>query len=194
MMLIHLALAFALPGPDATWETLTEKPVRVECTEVSGEPFCRSTAIFDVDVSVLKNNLVSMDESADKFDAIIAVNKLDDDVMHVVMDFPWPLSDREYVAKYTRTETVDGGLFLEWIHVDHPKAPAAGSNVRLTEFAGAWTLVPVEKGKTRVEYLWHGEYGGSLPDGGLTMARKKTGQESLKDLAKASGGVSYSAP
>ena len=187
--------ALALPGDDAEWTTLLTKPVKVECTEdASGEPFCRSTAVFEADVAVLKDTLVSMDESQDKFDAIASVRKLDDDVMQVVMDFPWPLADREYVAKYSREDREDGGMVLSWVPADHPDAGDPGSNVRLAKFAGSWTVTPSGEGKTTVEYLWHGEYGGALPDGGLTIARKKTGQESLKDLAKASGGVVYAAP
>lgn len=194
MMPLLLAIAFALPGADATWTTLSEKPVHVECTESEGQPFCRSTAVFEAEIGVLRQTLLSMDESSDKFDSIVSVDKLDEDVMRVVMDFPWPLADREYVAKYSREDREDGGMVLSWVHTEHPKAGDPGGNVRLTEFAGSWTLSPEADGRTRVEYLWHGEYGGALPDGGLNMARKKTGQESLKDLAKACGGVKYVAP
>lgn len=193
-MMPIVLLSLALPGPDAAWETLLNKPVHVECTTSSGQPFCRSTAVFEAEPKVLRETLGSMADHHDKFESIVSVRKLGDDTMHVVMDFPWPLADRDYVARYTQTDGADGSMVLSWVSATHPEAPDDGTHVRLTEFTGSWTLTPLDGGKTQVVYLWHGEYGGALPDAALTTARKKTGQEALKDLAKAAGGLTYSGP
>ena len=189
-----LLLTLALPGPEAAWDTLLKSPVHVECTEVSGEPFCRSTAVFASDPKELRNTLGSMADHVDKFESILEVQKLGaGDVMHVVMDFPWPLADRDYVAKYTQTDQEDGGMVLEWTAASHPDAPATDDRVRLENFQGSWTLTP--KGETtEVVYLWHALYGGALPAQALNTARKKTGQEALKDLASAAGDLEYKSP
>lgn len=186
--------ALALPGSEATWETLLKNPVHVECTEVSGEPFCRSTAVFEAEPQALRDTLGSMADHVDEFESILEVQKLGDgDIMHVVMDFPWPLADRDYVAKYTQKDLENGGMVLEWTAASHPEAPATDDRVRLDNFQGSWTLTPKD-GTTEVVYLWHALYGGSLPNQALNTARKKTGQEALKDLASAAGGLKYSSP
>ena len=74
------------------------------------------------------------------------------------------------------------------------EAPASEDRVRLSRFAGSWTLTPVGEGQVRIQYLWQAEYGGSLPTWTLNTARKKTGAEAIKDLAKAAGGLDYRAP
>ena len=189
-----LLVSLALPGPDASWETLLKSPVHVECTQTSGVPFCRSTALFEAEPATLFDTLNGMSDHVDKFESVLEVNRVADDTMHVVMDFPWPLADRDYVAKYTRNDLGDGALQLVWTPVSHDGAPESHARVRLTDFSGSWTITPKGDGKTEVVYLWHALYGGALPSGALNTARKKTGQESLKDLAGAAGGVRYASP
>ena len=189
-----LLLTLALPGPDATWDTLLKSPVHVECTEADGVPFCRSTAVFQAEPQALRNTLGAMADHVDKFESILEVQKLGDgDIMHVVMDFPWPLADRDYVAKYTQTNSDDGGMVLSWTAASHPDAPATDDRVRLADFTGSWTLTP-KADSTEVVYLWHALYGGALPAQALNTARKKTGQEALKDLASAAGDLEYKSP
>lgn len=189
-----LLVSLALPGPDAAWETLQKSPVHVECTESAGAPFCRSTAIFQADAKLLFDTLNEMPDHVEKFESILEVNRVSADTMHVVMDFPWPLADRDYVAKYTPRELDGGGFVLEWTAATNAAAPVTDGRVRLEDFAGSWTITPKGDGSSEVVYLWHALYGGALPDQALNTARKKTGQESLKDLAGAAGGLSYASP
>ncbi len=169
-----ILLAATLPGPDAAWDTLLKNPVHVECTEVGDTPYCRSTAVFSAKPDALRETLGNMADHVDKFESILECHKLGDDTMHVVMDFPWPLADRDYVAKYTQTNTDDGGMVLEWTPATHASAPASDERVRLDQFQGTWTLTPKDDGTTEVVYLWYALYGGSLPKGALNTARKKT--------------------
>ena len=193
-MLTPFLFLFALPGPQAAWDVLTKGPTLTECTESSGAVYCRSTAVFDAKVDVLAQTITTMASQADKFDSIIAVNTLEPDVLHVVMDFPAPLADRDYVARFKRVDRDDGGLTLVWTPVIHDKAPPTDSIVRLEGYEGSWSLTPISETQTRVEYLWLGTYGGALPSFALNTARKKTAVEAMKDLSKASGGVSFKAP
>lgn len=188
-----LLLTLALPGPDAVWDTLLKAPVHVECTKVAEVPYCRSTAVFDAGPDQIFSTLNDMSEHVDKFESILEVNRLENNVMHVVMDFPWPLADRDYVAEYTQRDLDDGVIELEWTAAKHDSAPSTDDRVRLEDFSGKWTLTPQGE-QTEVVYMWHALYGGALPAGALNTARKKTGQESLKDLAGAAGGLDYKSP
>jgi hypothetical protein len=184
-----------LPGPTAVWETLAKNPTHAECTTgADGQVFCRSTAVFEADIETLGNKLEHLADHADKFDSIVELNVLEPDVYHVVMDFPFPLSDRDYVARYTQSTGEDGSRTVSWTSVAHAGAPESDARVRLTRFEGAWHLAALGADRTTVVYTWHGEYGGALPNAALSTARKKTAVEAIKDLAKASGGVKYAAP
>ena len=189
-----ISSAAALPGADATWTRMSRAKTLVECTEADGQPFCRSTAVFTGDTTLLIDTLANMKEHAHRFESIVEINALQDDIMHVVIDFPSPLSDRDYVARYTKQTTEDGSTVITWEPMTHPEAPASEDRVRLSRFAGSWTLTPVGEGQVRIQYLWQAEYGGSLPTWTLNTARKKTGAEAIKDLAKAAGGLDYRAP
>lgn len=195
MLLLALSVAFASPTADATWTTLLEQPVLVECTGEKGpEPFCRATARFAGATPLLASTLADMPDHSEKFESIVSVVRVEPDTMHVVMDFPWPLADRDYVARYVRTDRPDGGMTLAWTSVAHAKAPPTDDVVRLENFSGSWALTPLPDGRTEVVYTWHALYGGALPDQALNTARKKTGQEALKDLASAAGGLTYTSP
>ena len=188
-----LLTALTLPGPTAEWSTLTKSPSHVECTKA--EPvFCRSTAVFQATQATLTATLGDMPKHKDGFESIVELHELEPNLLHVVMDFPSPLADRDYVARYTQSQGSDGATVISWAPVTHPSAPQTEERVRLNEFSGSWTLAGQPDGTTVVTYLWHASYGGSLPSWALNTARKKTGAEALKDLANAAGGISWAAP
>jgi hypothetical protein len=176
--------AWALPGADATWTVLQDADPRVECTEVGGQPWCRSVGTVPVPIDQVANTLENMAKYQDLFESIVSIDVLAPDTMRVVLDYPSPLTDRDYVAKYTRS-TEGPVRSYRWEPVSHPSAPASDSVVRLPRMAGEWRLEPAGS-ETKVTYTWQAEIAGSFPSWGYTTARKKAGQEALKDIAKAS--------
>ena len=178
--------AEARPPASATWEPMLDDPVKVECTEHQGEPWCRSTGVIGAPIAEVFGTLKSLDENAKAFESLRSVRRVEPDTLHVVIDFPGLISDRDYVARYTHT-TEDGGVeLLAWEPVAHPDAPVERGVVRLDKMAGEWRLEP--KGdKTLVTYLWQAELGGSFPSFAVPIARRKTGQQVLGDLAKTRG-------
>lgn len=193
-----LAVLFASPAvagmPDgtATWENLATKPVRIDCTEWQGEPWCKGTARVSAPVDSLAKSLEHMDQSAEVFEAVSAIHVLEAGTLHITLDFPGMISDRDYVAKYARNTDAEGVRHYTWIPVTHAKAPEVSGVVRLVDFAGEWTLVP-DGESTLVTYLWQADLAGSFPSWALGIARKKTGNEALKDLTNAHG-ATLSAP
>jgi hypothetical protein len=193
--MIQLALAIlavtvqsaqAQPSPDAVWESMQTKPVVIECTAVAGVPWCRSTGLVGAPLDKVAASLENMDQSADVFEAVSSIRKLEADTFHITMDYPGLMSDRDYVAKYVRTEGEGGSRTYAWQAVVHAAAPQVAGVVRLVRMAGHWHLVP--KGNaTTVTYLWQADVGGSFPNWALPLARKKTGNEALKDISKAPG-------
>lgn len=183
-LLLLTTHAWALPGADATWTNLQAADPKIECTEVSGAPWCRSTGLVPLPIDQVANTLENMAKYQSLFASIVRIDVLAPDTMHVVLDYPWPLTDRDYVAKYTRG--VSGEIrTYRWDPVVHPSAPETPEAVRLPKMAGEWRLEPVGN-ETRVTYTWQAEIAGSMPAGAYETARRKAGQEAIKDITNAS--------
>jgi len=186
-----LALAGSVPGDRAAWESLTTSPVPVECVTAAGEPWCRSTGLVLAPIAQVSQALEDMRHNAHLFDSVLRIDILEGDAVHVVLDYPSPLDDRDYVARYTYTVEGDAHVF-RWVSELHPGAPITDEAVRLPAFAGEWRLEP--RGEhTWVRYTWQAEINGSFPSFGYSTARKRAGHEALKDLANTQG-AALSAP
>lgn len=178
------AHALALPGPAARWTELTVGKVRVECTTDAGRPYCRSTGVISVPLASAVATFARLDEHQDKMQKISKIERLQPDVLHVVMDYPFPVSDRDYVARFSLRTEADGTVVYGWTPVTDPRAPDDGSTVRLTWLDGEWRFA-AEGAHTRVTYVWEADPGGSLPDVG--MVRKQAGLFAVQDIANACG-------
>jgi len=179
-----VSAAFALPGPDVVFELLDDKPVPVECAaSAPGGPWCRSFGVIEAPVERVADALENMKANAHLFESIVSIDVLAPDTLHVVMDYPGYLgmSDRDYVAKYTRIIEGDVRRY-RWVPVTHPDAPPTDNPIRLPQFEGEWKLEPHPQG-TKVTYLWQAAIAGSFPSSMYEQAWKRAGYEALKDLA-----------
>ncbi len=185
MLLLTLTAAAAVPGDDATWEVLTKSPVKVECATVAGAPWCRSYGLIHAPIEQVDGALRNMSSSAELFDSVIKIDVLAADTLHIVLDYPAPLDDRDYVAHYSYDTDGDVRRFT-WEPVVHAGAPETDEAIRLPSFAGEWYLKPAEGG-TAVRYTWQAEINGSFPSFAYATAWKRAGFEALKDLANTQG-------
>jgi hypothetical protein len=183
-LLVWVGNAFALPPADAQWEVLAEGPPHIECVTVGTDPWCRSTGIVELPIDQVSVTLENMAAHQALFESIVSIKVVAPDTMHIVLDFPAPMADRDYVAKYTRSTAGDARLY-QWVSVQHADAPALDGVVRLPRMAGEWKLEPAGA-NTKVTYTWQAEIAGSFPTWALSTARKKAGSEALKDIEKAS--------
>jgi hypothetical protein len=182
--LLLSAAGAAAPPAHATWSLLQEKPVRIECTTTGGSPYCRSTGVIGAQASAAARTFSTLDQHVDKMGAIRSVTRLEADVLHVVMDYPFPLSDRDYVARFSHRTEPGGVEVYAWQPVTHAGAPPQDGVVRLSWLDGEWRFAP-EGGRTRVTYLWQSDPGGNLPD--VDAVRRKAGTLAVQDMAAACG-------
>lgn len=174
----------AVPPSTTTWAPLQSSPVKIECADYQGKPYCRSTGVIGAPVDVAAKTFEQLDLHVDKMGSIASVTRLESDVLHVVMDYPFPLDDRDYVARFVHTVDGTGTHVFAWTPITHASAPAADGIVRLSWLDGEWRFAP-EGANTRVTYVWEADPGGSLPDVGTV--RKKAGTFAVSDMANACG-------
>ena len=80
-------------------------------------------------------------------------------------DFPWPASDRDYVAHYTWEKKGDGYL-VSFVDANYWRPDVPRGMVRIETVRGSWLLEPNADGtSTKATYIFLAEYGGSLPEG-----------------------------
>jgi hypothetical protein len=184
MLLLAAAALAALPPSDATWTLLQSSPVRIECTTVAGKPWCRSTGVIGVPVAKAADTFEHLDAYVARMGAITLVERLEPNVLHIVMDYPFPLDDRDYVAKFGHRVETDGTQVYPWTSVESAAAPPTNGVVRLSWFEGEWRFAD-EGGHTRVTYVWEADPGGNLPD--VKAVRTKAGFLAIQDMANACG-------
>ena len=183
-LLLATAEAYAeLPGATATWTPLAESPVAIDCTAWKGKPYCRSTGVITAPVSQAASVFAGLDQHVAKMGAISRIQRLEADVLHVVMEYPFPLTDRDYVARFSRRQEGSAEVF-SWVPVVHAGAPVSTDTIRLTWLDGEWRFAP-EGTNTRVTYTWQADPGGNLPDVGAV--RSKAGYLAVLDIANACG-------
>lgn len=176
--LIPLALAQAPPHLEG-WDVRVRGEVEVGCTQAGGEPWCRAVATVPAPLASVRAKLLDFPGYVETFARVTRVALLAPDVVWVTMDLPFPLADRDYVARFTTVEE-RGVVRIHWHAAEHAGAPR-GAAIRLERTAGTWTLEPVPDG-TRVTYTWHGGLGGDVPSAALPTAHALQGQEVLGGL------------
>jgi hypothetical protein len=125
----------------------------------------------------LEQRVTDLAQYPNTFLRIRSAHVLAPDIVHISLDMPYFLADRDYVARFVRQE-IGTTLEFSWGAVQHPRAPV-GDAVRLPRAAGSWRLEPLSAGKTRVTYTWNGELLGDFPDWALPRAWVVQGLEVL---------------
>lgn len=83
--------------------------------------------------------------------------------VYTVTDAPWPVSDRDLIAKVNAEKKADGTVALTLSGVKDYIAEKPGK-VRVPRFNGLWQVSPKANGVVEVIYQLESDPGGSLPD------------------------------
>lgn len=173
------------PAADAAWAVVSDGTIRVECVRHDGLPWCRSSAVLGAPLSSLVAVVDDFDRYPERFEHVDHVRALDANTKYIHVDYPSPLADRDYIARFDRASR-DGWFKVWWWAVAHPDAPPVDGVVRLERAAGSWELTAHPRG-THVSYVWEGEIGGDVAEWIVVRARGIMGTEVLAGLARAVG-------
>ena len=156
----------------------------VDCAWSEGMPWCTATVTIDAPTAKVEGILSNFSGLPDIFPRIDSSSVLAENTIYVVLEMPFPLVPRDYIAKFTREEVGDE-VRLHWVAVEHPDAPPPESRVRLLNTAGTWTLRAETESSTEVIYRWNAELGGDVPSWALPRAWQLQGDEVLGRLKSA---------
>jgi len=163
------------------WENLQSGAVSISWCTYDNFPISRAETVLNHSIDRISMAIQDLDHYPDIFDRVTKTNRLDTDVVQIVLDMPFPFDGRDYIVKYN-IENLDDHWVFVFTAVDHPKGILDPDHVRLPNAAGIWILTALEPNKTKVIYAWNGELLGNFPDFGLTRAWVTQGNEVLNWL------------
>ena len=166
------------------WVILQEEPVKVSWLSFKGYPISRAEKLIEHNLNEIAEIIEDIDQYPTVFKRVTETKRLDSNIVHVMLDMPFPFSGRDYVIKYS-SEKDENIWKFSFYAVDHPKGILKSGVVRLDNAAGIWILKGLPNNKTMVTYAWHGELLGNFPDFGLNKAWITQGTEVLTWLDKA---------
>jgi hypothetical protein len=167
----------------SSWSFLETESPTVQCA-ADGTPWCASEMVVTCDVPYLEGLLKDFSQYPTTFPRVVSANELSPNIVHILVDMPFPLSPRDYVANFRR-EQLDNGVHFWWTSVIHPEAKEKQEVVRLPNSAGSWTVKSVSDGKSSVRYFWNAEIGLDIPEWALPRVRRTQGQEVMFWLQEA---------
>jgi hypothetical protein len=103
---------------------------------------------------------------------------------YAVVDLPWPLENRDFVAHITVTQhpvskmvTINAPAVEGWIK-------KKDGIVRITRSTGFWTLTPLDKNTTQIQYTLQVDPGGAIPAWLVNSLSAQGPIESFKNMRK----------
>ena len=185
-ILVFFFLTFKVFSLDLTeidriqnWELLQNRPVKVEWTIYQEYPISRAEKVLNHNINIIASKIEDIENYPNIFKRVTSTERLDENIIQVVLNLPFPFSGRDYVINYFKETLDDGSWIFMFSSIKHPKARLRKNTVRLPNAAGMWILKPLSENHTKVIYAWNGELLGNFPDVGLTRAWITQGTEVL---------------
>jgi hypothetical protein len=166
------------------WEMLQDQPVKIEWQEYRGFPISRAETILNHGMRSIADAIQDLDNYPNIFERVTNTRRLDQDIVQIILDMPFPFDGRDYIVKYKIENSEDSWVF-SFSSVKHPDGPVVPDHVRLPNAAGIWVLERLSSNQTRVIYAWNGELLGNFPGFGLSKAWITQGTEVLNWLDEA---------
>ena len=168
------------------WEIIQETDVNLKWTNQNGFPVVRATAKMPFPIDSISKIIEDVKNYPNVFKRIQEVQILDKNIIHIMLDMPFLLSDRDYVIQYSKNKSKATWKF-SFNAIDHEGAPVTEKYIRLVNTFGEWKLSPTNENETLLVYTWNGELLGDFPEFALKRAWKTQGNEIIhwiKDALK----------
>ena len=161
------------------WSIIQKNEIKIRWTTYDGYPICQTTSVLPFSIESISSIIEDVSNYPKVFKRIHKTNILEKDIIHIMLNMPFLLSDRDYVIKYKKNKTPDNWEF-SFRAVKHIKAPLEKDHVRLVNAAGKWKLISKSDNQTSVSYTWNGELLGDFPNFALERAWKTQGNEIIQ--------------
>ena len=168
----------------SNWEVLYEDKIWVGWTNYNDSQWCKAKSTINAPIKTISTLIKDKVNYPNIFKRVESVTIITDDIVHIVLDMPFPFYGRDYIVSYTQHEE-NGDSIYRFQSVNNSGIPIHEDYVRLVHAAGEWRLHSLDDKNTEVTYIWNGELLGVFPDWALRQAWEIQGDEVLYWLKKA---------
>ena len=100
-----------------------------------------------------------------------------------IVDFPWPLDDRDYVINTTTYQNPSTKVVtIESKNTEFSSRPNYPDYVRIPSHHNRWVLTPVSSQKTEISYWLKSDPGGAIPNWLINLVIDKGATRSIKNM------------
>jgi len=172
------------PSNQSGWEELIKGEVWVGWTNYNNSQWCMATSSIKAPLKTISNLIEDKVNYPNIFKRVESVTIITDEIVHIVLDMPFPFYGRDYIVSYTQHEE-NGDSIYRFQAVKNSGIPIHKNYVRLVHSAGEWRLHSLDDKNTEVTYTWNGELLGDFPNWALPQAWETQGVEVLTWLKDA---------
>ena len=172
------------PTAHVEWNIIQNDEIWIGCTDYGDLQWCRAKSTLIVPMEKISTIIEDKANYPAVFKRVESVTIITDEIVHIVLDMPFPFNGRDYIVSYTQFQEEDD-IIYRFNAVKDSGIPVHADYVRLIHAAGEWRLHSLSDDKTEVTYIWNGELLGTFPDWALTKAWETQGNEVLNWLKEA---------
>ena len=154
------------------WEQISEKAdIKVYTKEVDGHKVKSMKMTCQIDGNSLSSFVAVFQDMSSYPDWVYSssepsmLHKLSDQEIYyyVRSEFPWPLSDRDFVVHNKVWQDPETNTFYSKSTVLNDYLDEVEGVVRIKEFEGSWKITPLPNGRYDLEYTFYTDPGGNIP-------------------------------
>ena len=160
----------------SNWELLQDYPIWIGWTDYGEFQWCKSSSTISASIEGVQKIIEDKENYPKVFKRIEKTTVLTDEIVHIILDMPFPFYGRDYIVRYTQLQDKND-IIYRFTSVENSEIPVYEDYVRLIHAAGEWRLHSLDSISTKVTYIWNGELLGDFPSWALTRAWKTQGQE-----------------
>ena len=140
--------------------------------------WCRAAITISAPIETVQKIIEDKENYPKVFKRIEKTTLLTNEIVHIILDMPFPFYGRDYIVRYTQLQE-ENDIVYRFTAVEDSGIPIHEDYIRLIHAAGEWRLHSLKDSSTEVTYIWNGELLGDFPSWALTRAWKTQGQEVL---------------
>ena len=172
------------PVDHSNWNIIQNDEIWIGWTDYGDLQWCRAKSTLNAPIEKISTIIEDKANYPAVFKRVESVTLITDEIVHIVLDMPFPFYGRDYIVSYTQYEE-NGDSIYRFQSVKNSGIPVHKDYVRLIHAAGEWRLHSLDAENTEVTYIWNGELLGDFPDWALTRAWGTQGKEVLNWLKEA---------
>ena len=163
------------------WITLNDEEIWVGYNITKDVDWCRTRSVLQYNINKISIMIEDLGNYHNVFDRVVLSKIVDDNVVHIRVDMPFPISDRDYIVRYTTNKTKNSASY-KFKAAKDVSISIGDDCIRLINAAGEWYIKSIDDLSTEVTYTWNGELRGDFPNWALTRAWKTQGLEMINWL------------